>query len=378
VPKVRAPSDGEVELLWAAARINPSTEDVTAAAHRADIAYVLETAERQRVAPLVLRSLEAAGIGVDEEADVVRRARLWEAHQRLALPAAARVALQPLVMAGLKPLALKGLALVERYPQPGLRPMDDIDILLPRPLVYTAIRILRRAGWRRIAHRGPDPRYDIVFRHPGLRGVPLELHYELARWQERPKGLDARRLWASRKPIEVLGQPAWGLPPELELIALIAHAAKRFHLFNRLLWTVDLTVVAAAAAVDWEELARLAHDAHCRIAAAVGLRLARRLGADVPDDLLKLPSVLTRTGAVDTLLDPARPFSVRAMPQRRLAYVLVDDMTGRARLVLGDLMRPPSGQPRSRVAGNVVRVLERSASRLARAGFGRSRSDRMF
>jgi hypothetical protein len=362
-----------VALLWAAARIHPSADDVAEAARDANVPYVLEAAERQRVAPLVLRSLVAAGIAVDDEADVVRRARLWEAHERLALPAAARVALQPLALAGLKPLALKGLALAERYPQPGLRPMDDIDILLPRPLAYTAIRILRRAGWRRVAHGGPDPHYDIVFRHPRVRGIPLELHYELARWQERPKGLDASRLWASRRPIDVLGEGAWGLPPELELISLVAHAAKRFHLFNRLLWTVDLTVVAGATAIDWEEFARLAHDTHCRTASAVGLRLARRLGMDVPDDLLKLPGILARTGAVDTLTDPARPFNVRAMPQRRIAFVLVDDFPGRARLALGDLMRPPSGQPRAQVVGHVMRVLERSASRLARSGTGRPR-----
>ncbi len=373
MPKGRAPSEAEIALLWASARIDPSPDDVKAAARDADVAFVLETAERQRVAPLVLRALEGAGIGVDDEADVVRRARLWEAHERLALPAAARAALGPLTQAGLTPLVLKGLALVGRYPQPGLRPMDDIDILLPRPLSYTAIRILRRAGWRRVAHRGPDPRYDIVFRHPSVRGVPLELHYELARWQERPKGLDARRLWAARRPIEVLGQQALGLPHELELISLVAHAAKRFHLFNRLLWTVDLTVVARNAAIDWDEFARIARDAHCRIAAAVGLRLARKLGADIPEEVLELPGVLSRTGAVDTLLDPARPFYARAMPQRRLAYVLVDDVSGKARLALGDLVRPPSGQGRTRVAGNVVRALERSASRLARTGLGRSK-----
>ncbi|MGH2759727.1 MAG: nucleotidyltransferase family protein, partial [Actinomycetota bacterium] len=214
-------------------------------------------------------------------------------------------------------------------------------------------------------------RYDIVFRHPRVPGVPLELHYEVARWQERPKGLDARRLWASRRAIDVLGEAAWGLPPELELVGLIAHAAKRFHLFNRLVWSVDLTVVTDTSAIDWEAFARLARDAHCRIAAAVALRLARRLGADVPDELLTLPGFLRRTGAVDPLLDPARPFSVRAMPHRRIAYVLVDDIAGKARLALGDLLRPPSGQPRTRVARNVVRALERSAARLARTGFGR-------
>lgn len=372
MPTARMPSDADVALLWAASRIDPVTEDVVAAARDADIPYVLDAAERQRVAPIVLRSLEAAGFAFDQESEVLRRAKLWEAHERLALPTAARSVLVPLAQAGLRPLALKGLGLIGRYPAQGLRPMDDIDILLPRPLALAAIKVLRRAGWRRVRHRGPDPRYDIVFRHPSVRGVPLELHYELARWQERPKGLDARRLWASRRETEVLGQPAWGLSPELELVTLIAHAAKRFHLFNRLLWIVDISVVVRSAPIDWDEFGRLATDAHSRIAAAVALQLARRLGTNVPHELLRIPGVAGRTGAVDSLLDPARPFSV-ALPQRRIAYVLVDDVAGKARLALGDLMRPPSGQPRTRVAGNVVRTLERGATRLARTGLGRNR-----
>jgi hypothetical protein len=369
---VRAPTEAEITLLWAAARLRSDTSEVAGAARDADVPYVLEAAERQRVAPLVLRSLGEAGLEVDPASDVVRRARLWEAHAHLALPAAAAATLEPLNAAGLKPLVLKGLAVVERYPALGLRPMDDIDVLLPRPLAHMAIKVLRRSGWHRAVHRGVDPGYDLIFRNDVVPGVPLELHYELARWQERPKGLDARRLWAGRIPTEVLGRPAWGLRPELELLTLIAHAAKRFHLFNRLLWAVDFTVIASTPTFDWDAFARLARGAHCRIAAAVGLRLARRLGADVPDDVLTLPPVLARAGALDTLLDPARPFSVRAIRQRRIAYVLIDDAAGKLRLAAGDLMRPPSGQPRSRVAGRIVRTFNRSASRLARAGLGRS------
>ncbi len=369
----RTPTEAEVELLWAAARTHSDPKVVADAARESDLPYVLRASARQRVAPLVMRSLEDAGVDVSSAVDLVLQAKLWEAHARLALPEAAAATLGPLTLEGLKPLVLKGLALIERYPAPGLRPMDDIDLLLPSPLIRPATTALARAGWRRMEHRGLDPGYDLVFRNESVPGVPLELHYELARWQERTNGIDAQRLWTARVPIDVLGHPAWGLPRAIELLSLIAHAAKRFHLFNRLMWAVDFTVVADDPALDWDEVSRLTSETHCRLAVAVGLRLARRLGAEIPDDLVKLPPLLERSGALDILLDPTRPFLAKAAGQRRLAYVLVDDTRGKVRLAAGDLLRPPRGEPRVRVAEHIIKSASRGVRRLARASVGGSR-----
>jgi hypothetical protein len=281
------------------------------------------------------------------------------------LPRAAELAITPLIAAGLKPLALKGAAIVGRYPDPGLRPMDDVDLLVPGDLVSAAAKVLGRAGWRRVHHQVPDPGYDIAFTHPDMPGVPLELHYELARWQERT--VEAQRLWAARVDRDVFGTTAWGVPAELELLAFIAHAAKRFHLFGRLLWGVDFTVIIRSATIDWEELARLAAATHSRLAVAVGLLFARRLGAEVPDELMRLPDVLYRSGALDALLDPSRPFHLRASSPRWMGYVLADDVVGKLRLAVGDLVRPPRGEPRAQIAGNIARAIQRGVPRLARA-----------
>ncbi len=364
----RTPTEADIELLWAASRVSPDTTCVAAAAAKADLAYVLEVATRQRVAALILRSLVSAGVALDPSANgVIARTRLWEAHARLGLPSAAALAIGPLTDAGIKPMALKGLALVGRYPEAGLRPMDDIDLLVPAEVRSHAAKALQQAGWRRLRHLDPDPGYDLVFRHPLAAGVPLELHYELARWQERTNGVDARRLWAARVPVTVLECPAWGLAPELELIALIAHAAKRFHLFGRLLWLVDVAVVVATSSPDWDEVARLAHVTRMRVSVAAALRLARRLGAEVPDELLVLPPLLERSGALDTLMDPSRPFVARAAGQRWMAYALVDDAAGKLRLAMGDLVRPPRGEPRTRVVAGLAKAVQKGFPRLARA-----------
>ncbi len=363
------PTDADVALLWAGASVTPDTQRIAEAARSARIDYVFDVAARQRVAPLVLRSLRLAGVDPDAlVGDAVAKARLREAHATLAVPAAAAAVIEPLNAAGLKPMVLKGLALVGRYPAPGLRPMDDIDLLLPRDLIGHALNALVGAGWERMSHLDPDPGYDIALRHTSAPGVPLELHYELARWQERTSGIGAKRLWASRTPIEVFGHTVWGLPSELELISLIAHASKRFHLFSRLLWVVDFTIVAEEPGLDWENVARVATEARLRVPVAIGLRLARRMGAAVPDELLQLPPFLARSGALSSLLDPMRPFVIRGSP-RWLAYVLVDGVAGKVRLAAGDVVRPPRGEPRRKVIASIGRALQRVVPLAVRAGF---------
>jgi hypothetical protein len=262
---------------------------------------------------------------------------------------------------------MKGLGLVERYPALGLRPMDDIDLLLPRNARRPAASVLERAGWRRVQHLGVnDPGYDLAFTHPSAPGVPLELHYDFAEWRERPAALAGDALWAARVPTTVFGQPAWMLPPELEIIALITHAAKWYHLFNRLLWIVDLEVVAATSAVDWDEVARIAGAARRRVATAVALRLVRRLGADVPDALVRLPRVISASRAIEDVLDPASPFLQAARPRWNV-YLFVDGAREKLRFALGDLVQPPTGLSRRRVASELAGIVARAATVAARS-----------
>ena len=52
------------------------------------------------------------------------------AHAVMVLPQLGPMALAPLAEAGVTPLVFKGATLAERYPEPGLRPMDDADLLV--------------------------------------------------------------------------------------------------------------------------------------------------------------------------------------------------------------------------------------------------------
>ncbi len=362
------PTQADVDLLWAGASIRPDLDAVRRAARDANIPSVLEAAVHHRVAPLVLRALGAAGVFVDRtEADAAAEGRAWEAHARLALPNAAKASLGPLTAGGFEPVLLKGLALVDRYPALGLRPMDDIDLLLPAGQTVDAAKVLEAAGWRRAKHLGEhDPGYDLVFAHPSVPGVPLELHFELTEWRERPRALEGRALWEARVPTTALGSPGWTLPAELELVVLVTHAAKAFHLFSRLIWIVDLAVVIGSTALDWDEVARLATRANRRVAAAVALCQARRLGAQVPDVLTTLPSALARSLTFRDAFSPEADF----MPTKKkhwLSYLLIDDAPGKVRLAIADLIRPPFDSNRRRVARDLGGLVARGARSMLHA-----------
>jgi hypothetical protein len=361
----RVPGEADVELLWAASAPAPDVDRVRELAARADVSYVLATAAEQRVAPLVLRALRDADVDVRSEDSAA--ASIWQAHGLLAVPRAARAALEPLHEAGLDPLLLKGIALIERYPAPGLRPMDDIDVLVPPEHFDAAVRALEGAGWRRGGHVTGDLGYDVPFVHPSATDVPLELHYGLYP-RERPTAFTAEYLWSTRRRTSVFGIPAWTLPVELEIVALVSHAAKSFHVFDRLLWSVDLAVITQTAEVDWEVVDRISSDARRRIATAIGLTLARRLGAVVPEELTHVPRSLGRSGAVAFLTDPVRTFGREAKDKTPwLAYALIDDFRGMAHLAIGDLREPPWGKGRFRVMREIGGLVARGAGGFIRA-----------
>jgi hypothetical protein len=157
----------------------------------------------------------------------------------------------------------------------------------------------------------------------------------------------------------------WALPPSLEFVFLVSHAAKRFHLFRRLLWIVDLAAITRDRPVDWDEVERLAQRARRRVATAVALTFARRLGVDVPQHMTQMAPVLERSAALMRLLDASRPFDARS--DRALAFVLVDGIGPKARLAAADLVSPPRHWSRRREAAALVRTAVRVLPRIVRA-----------
>jgi hypothetical protein len=348
-------------LLWAACRPVPDAEGVRQALDAgADLSSASQLALSQRVAPLLWRALQETGavdakVNEDWTVAVSRDASRCKAHAFLVLPQVAERALAPLAAAGFTPLVFKGGALVARYPEAGLRPMDDVDLVLPPEQLDDGVSTLERAGWSVVpVRRGTH--HEVILTHPALPGLPVEMHRALATWRERSNWLSTGDLWHWRTPGMVFGEPAFVLPVEEEIVALAAHAAKPFHVFDRLLWAVDIAVVIGAAEsgtkpVDWERVARIADRARCRTALAVGLSQAQRLGASSPAALRTAPARNARERALEPVLSAEWPVIPRTWSVlTRLRYALVDDWRQRVTLLAGQILRyGPADAPRNAV-----------------------------
>jgi hypothetical protein len=312
------------------------------------------------VSPLLWRALTAAGSADGREQedwarDLSADAARCRAQALLVLPRVGPAALAPLAAAGLTPLVFKGATLAGRYPDPGLRPMDDVDLVLPPEQLRAGVATLEGIGWRVVPVRQAT-HHEVILTHPDLPGLPVELHRALATWRENSNRLTTLDLWRWRVPGAVCGVPAFILPVEEEIVSLVAHAAKPFHVFDRLIWVTDIAVLLAGAPdsshpVDWGRVEELADRVRCRTALAVALTQVERLGAASPPALRDCPARNARARALEPVLSAEWPVIDRTWSlRRRLRYALVDDWRQRLSLLAGQIIRyGPVAAPRHAV-----------------------------
>jgi putative nucleotidyltransferase-like protein len=303
-------SDATLWLLWEACRREPNVEAIREAAS-GDIqpSRLVDLALANRIAPLLWRALVTAGceshLG-DQRSRIEELANLYRLQAFLLHPQAVALAVGALTAAGLEPMVMKGPAVSRHYPEPGLRPMDDLDLLLPPESHSGALSALVGAGWTVSRPKSRDF-YDTQLRHPDVPSMPLELHYGLEGWHERSNDLDPMWLWRRRVPFDCLGTPAFGLPFEEEIVSLAAHAGKPYHGFDRMIWLADLGMVIGYAQAhggfDWDRLEELAAQTQCTTVVTAALLMARRMGLVVPEPQFALPTRGWRSVPLHRLLD---------------------------------------------------------------------------
>jgi Uncharacterised nucleotidyltransferase len=329
-------------LLWESCRRDLDLAAVQRALNGgADTALAVAAVAQHRIGPLLWRALGAAGardaLGPDGAA-LGRMADAFQMEALLLIPRAVALAVRPLTEAGLESLVFKGPAVAARYPEPGLRPMEDIDLLVPAADHRRALDALRGAGWHVARAAGVD-HYDTVLIHDHVPSFSLEVHYGLEKASERVTALDPAALWARRVPLDCAGTPAFGLAQADELVVLAAHAGKPFHGFTRLIWIADLAMIVGDAAargapVDWDGVCAVAKEARCLTVVGAALELARRVGVDAPSELFPLPSRGWRGPALRQLLSVTWPLTTHELHRYRLNYALTDAPAQRLRNLL--------------------------------------------
>ncbi len=238
-----------------------------------------------RTASLVARTVRAASL--DEQSPLFRPfaneiAPTASAHAVGALgqgQAAART-LAILAEHSLHPIALKGLSLAFRdYPDPALRPIRDIDLLLEPEGTLAAERILldhpdykQRFG---VAKYGLDYSHQLPEIEHKPSGLVIELHHRInARdWVHEPELVIKLRDGA--RPLDLLGQQVLVPDAESNFLHLIEHATLH-HLFaNGPLILSDLHYLAQGGLPCWQAL----RDEASRFGLGKGLALLAQIAS---------------------------------------------------------------------------------------------------
>jgi len=222
---------------------------------------LVSQAEAHGVGPLVYAHLRAAGVPVPD--DAMRQIRgiylqhryRNQLHEKVLCDVVTRFA-----TLGLDLLVVKGAALSHLiYPEPGLRPMSDIDILVKASDSDRVEAAVRELGFRTFSPKGPVVKKSLPTALLFLDGVRigLEIHYDLfepgyaASFRlEDMRGMPLR--FAPGK----LGLAAQTLGYEQTLWHLAHHLMFHTTVFDsfRLIWAADIVGFAERFAVDidWE------------------------------------------------------------------------------------------------------------------------------
>lgn len=149
-------------------------------------------------------------------------------------------------------LVLKGAALaVLHYGSLGARPMEDVDLLVPRPRIHDAMRVLREAGF---APGTPSPEERIAIRHAELfqdgAGRGVDLHW-YALWQQP---FDDDDFWQGAVSMPLGGETVLALNPVDQILHACVHGAG-WNPVSPIRWVADaMIVLRSAETVDWSRL----------------------------------------------------------------------------------------------------------------------------
>jgi hypothetical protein len=256
-----------------------------------DWEYIIATAERHRVLPLITEHLHTYQNDYGQIPEPARQ-RMQQYTQRciqrnLALTLELRGLLKLLDSQGIPAIPYKGLALgFSAYKAVALRPVRDLDLIVRKVDIPRITALMLANGYYRTTDTG-EPleqsaeesssnrfRYVVTFRR-GEDHPQIEIHWRFsADTQVLP--FEEAGFWQNLQPLKFSGISTVSMTPENTLLLLLAHGSK--HLWSELLWTCDvLEYVRQHPTLDWELLERRAATLNAIRFVHLGVLVAHRL-----------------------------------------------------------------------------------------------------
>ncbi len=205
--------------------------------------------------------------------------------------------LQALAEVDTRIMLLKGIALATRaYPECGLRPMNDIDLLIEDRSEATEIaRIFRGLGYQPLEETPQDVLSKAIipettFCKDGRRLFSFDVHYFLPYLGGKPNrsGLtNTERVWQNAYVSNVGDHPAWLMCPEDTIPNLIGHRIRRHGEDSVILYN-DLGFLCKTHKIDWSAIIdNMYGSLICAFAARSFQRARTEFGIQIPLEVVK-------------------------------------------------------------------------------------------
>jgi hypothetical protein len=194
--------------------------------------------------------------------------------------------------AGIAVMVLKGPPLAcSCYGDAGLRPMRDLDIVVPESRVEEAADMLKQRGWtanypreeRALRPRARGYRHAAAFRNSA--GDEIDLHWHVF-YLARSSAID-QEMRESAVPVNLQGTPTRTLAPTHHLMLIVVHGCGSDDVVL-LRWVADaIQLLRRQPAIDWNWIESFAVKHRLTLPALSGFTyLAEKFAAPVPEQLL--------------------------------------------------------------------------------------------
>lgn len=307
--------------------------------------HLLDYASMQRIVPMLwhrFKQKDLRSLVPETARDLMEKATRQNAMRNLMLNGEMHLLLKELEKEAIPLIGLKGIVMANAvYDNPGLREMNDIDVMVrPEHLERTA-EILVDLGYRP-TH---DYSVDLVLktehhlpRFVKKNGAQIELHWNIIR-PGTPWSIDPDELWKRALPVRIAGHDALMLSWEDMLLHLCVHTSymHRFVFGLRPFCDIAAFVEQAGPALNWDTLVKRSQIMNWGKGVYLALLLATDLaGARIPADVLNamkpadMSDTIFRTARRQILTDKKTANDVPVA----FANILEASITEKARIIL--------------------------------------------
>lgn len=222
--------------------------------------------------------------------------------------------LQKLNSAGVTVIALKGPLLAETiYPDPLLRPFNDLDILCHEQDWASAHDVLVELEFTLVEGTPLPPakpwRQKAFYHNQYFdqrTNIAVELHFDL--WQLGFFPRTEETIWKRAITISIAGFEVQSLPLEHQIIHLCVHL--QHHSYRRLIWFIDLALLLQRRKddIDWDRLVKIARTEELTLPVYYSFHYLAQFFAVTPPDatMSSLKPGMFRAWLHDRIWEPDR------------------------------------------------------------------------